>query len=452
NSIPDEQNSFRAPIPRMHLWPTAMDDAENINDNNWESDMHETVSNDEIPVSILAQECPENLDPQSVIFKIIMIVLLMCCCRLNALWRPTIEVDEKSIDEYDRLTDCAKLKGVLWPGMDLFDSATLEQKRMRNQRKGNDVLADMIYTSRQVEPAEVSYHASGEFRASRDIFGPLSGDDSPVKNPTPKKRKPVRKASALGDLSTNAPRLRATRAKKCHKQPTSPKKHCGLATVQFPQSLNPLTTGLSCNRNLQPTTEEDEEFRLTLSEAMNGKKRVFSIFQDTPANSPGRTESPLQDHQFDFATSLDLEDAFVNDRTGRIQEQAIGPFSSQVGVLSNIVPTSPSPISIPPQNQFFCCKENRQPDIQTTSAGPRSLSSSHVYLPQLCYDPLMNPLYHHGYSRSYSCASQVSNSESKSVKSPAFDGDLQIPNPLANFQESLIGSQKNSVSDLQYEL
>ncbi|EPQ67515.1 hypothetical protein BGT96224_4593B, partial [Blumeria graminis f. sp. tritici 96224] len=49
--------------------------------------------------------------------------------------------------------------------MDLFDSATLEQKRMRNQRKGNDVLADMIYTSRQVEPAEVSYHASGEFRA-----------------------------------------------------------------------------------------------------------------------------------------------------------------------------------------------------------------------------------------------------------------------------------------------
>lgn len=51
---------------------------------------------------------------------------------------------------------------------------------MRNQRKGNEVLADMIYTSEQVEPSEVSYHASGEFRASRDIFGPLSGDDSPV--------------------------------------------------------------------------------------------------------------------------------------------------------------------------------------------------------------------------------------------------------------------------------
>ncbi|VDB92952.1 Bgt-4593 [Blumeria graminis f. sp. tritici] len=61
----------------MHLWPTAMDDAENINDNNWESDMHETISSEEIPVSILAQECPENLDPQSVIFNIIMIVLLI---------------------------------------------------------------------------------------------------------------------------------------------------------------------------------------------------------------------------------------------------------------------------------------------------------------------------------------------------------------------------------------
>src|ERR1700712_5676786 len=106
--------------------------------------------------------------------------------------------------------------------MDLFDSATPEQKRKRNQKKDNSVLREMVATSLDVEPAEISYHPNGEFRASRDIFGPLSTENSPVSTssyhltqvadpqqtrspPSPKKRR-TRK-SALGDFSTNAPRL-----------------------------------------------------------------------------------------------------------------------------------------------------------------------------------------------------------------------------------------------------
>jgi len=80
----------------------------------------------------------------------------------------------------EKLTDSAKLKGIIWPGMDLFDSATPEMKRMRNQRKDNTVLEDMIATSLASEPAEVSFHANGDFRGSRDIFGPLSAESSPV--------------------------------------------------------------------------------------------------------------------------------------------------------------------------------------------------------------------------------------------------------------------------------
>lgn len=64
--------------------------------------------------------------------------------------------------------------------MDLFDAATPDQKRKRNQRKDDTVLEDMIATSKGIEPAEVSYHADGEFRYSRDIYGPLSTDVSPV--------------------------------------------------------------------------------------------------------------------------------------------------------------------------------------------------------------------------------------------------------------------------------
>ena len=65
--------------------------------------------------------------------------------------------------------------------MDLFDSATPEMKRMRNQRKDSNVLAGMRATSSNVEPAEISYHANGEFRGSRDIFGSLSPVGSPVR-------------------------------------------------------------------------------------------------------------------------------------------------------------------------------------------------------------------------------------------------------------------------------
>jgi len=64
--------------------------------------------------------------------------------------------------------------------MNLFDSATPEMKRMRNQRKDSNVMRQMKARSAEIEPAEISYFADGEFRASRDIFGPLSDEESPV--------------------------------------------------------------------------------------------------------------------------------------------------------------------------------------------------------------------------------------------------------------------------------
>lgn len=64
--------------------------------------------------------------------------------------------------------------------MDLFDSATPEMKRMRNQRKDDSVLEQMMATSNGVEPNEVVYNLNGEIHHTRDIFGPLSVENSPV--------------------------------------------------------------------------------------------------------------------------------------------------------------------------------------------------------------------------------------------------------------------------------
>lgn len=84
------------------------------------------------------------------------------------------------VEIMERLSDSAKLKGVLWPGMDLFDSATAEMKRMRNQRKDGSILELMMAASAEVQPTEISYHPDGAFRTARNIFGPLSTETSPV--------------------------------------------------------------------------------------------------------------------------------------------------------------------------------------------------------------------------------------------------------------------------------
>lgn len=99
----------------------------------------------------------------------------------NRLVTPAKVSTGKKSKSGEKIPDSAQLKGVLWPGMDLFDSATAEMKRMRNQRKNSNVMRQMMATSAEIEPAEISYFADGEFRGSRDIFGPLSGENSPVR-------------------------------------------------------------------------------------------------------------------------------------------------------------------------------------------------------------------------------------------------------------------------------
>jgi geranylgeranyl transferase type-2 subunit beta len=100
--------------------------------------------------------------------------------RLGSPWKLGNDDDEKSDT---KSTDSIKLKGVQWPGMDLFDSATPEMKRMRNQRKDSSVLEQMKATSAEITTEEVVYNLDGSVSHIRDIFGPPSCDVSPVSIP-----------------------------------------------------------------------------------------------------------------------------------------------------------------------------------------------------------------------------------------------------------------------------
>lgn len=92
---------------------------------------------------------------------------------------PSDNATDVAGEEYDR----SKLKGALWPGMSVFDSATESQKRKRNQRKDASILKQMQQTSAEVEPTEIIWSEDGEFQRMRDIYASPSIDGSPVCEP-----------------------------------------------------------------------------------------------------------------------------------------------------------------------------------------------------------------------------------------------------------------------------
>lgn len=67
--------------------------------------------------------------------------------------------------------------------MDLFDSATAEMKKKRNQKKDGSVLRQMKINSKEVVPSEWVFESDGSLRKIRSIFAVYESDDSPVCHP-----------------------------------------------------------------------------------------------------------------------------------------------------------------------------------------------------------------------------------------------------------------------------
>ncbi|KAK0119296.1 hypothetical protein ONS95_008143 [Cadophora gregata] len=405
---------FRAPVPRMQDWPSEDRTRTSAMDDDWEPHtMYTTPTARRRVPNFTRLETPASskVDPS-----------LTTPVKLD-LGDPDYTQNQKP---GEKLTDSAKLKGVIWPGMDLFDSATPEMKRMRNQRKDHTVLEDMIATSLASEPAEVSFHANGDFRGSRDIFGPLSAESSPARSvPSPKKRKVRQTNKALSNVSTNAPRMRASRAKKGVVAAPSPQKRQAAsmstrAVGLFPAAplLNPLA---NIERRYVPTAEEDEEFRLTVGDMT--KKRGFTIFQDIPEVSPGRTETPLEDHRFELFGSHGL------------------PTFPNNSMNSNHTLASPTPVPRPTMYRASG-KENGQAEMLTYHPNRRALSDSQVYPPHAYHEGVSNPLFHQNYARTYGYGGgPFGYTGFGDARSPSGFGSNFItdfnrqPNPMANMSQ-----------------
>ncbi|KAF4552400.1 Hypothetical protein D9617_10g073810 [Elsinoe fawcettii] len=102
-----------------------------------------------------------------------------------------------SYQDNTKVSDSNMLKGIIWPGMDLFDSATPEMRRKRNQKKSLDVVDRLVATSNLIEATEVVYTPEINESKSRPITGFPHSSVSPVKrtsSPAPAKK--ARKSSA----------------------------------------------------------------------------------------------------------------------------------------------------------------------------------------------------------------------------------------------------------------
>ncbi|KAF3762548.1 hypothetical protein M406DRAFT_332928 [Cryphonectria parasitica EP155] len=106
-----------------------------------------------------------------------------------------------------------KLKGAFWPGMRIFDAATPEMRRMRNQKKHHSVLENMVMTSESVEQTEYVWNEDlGEIERTRNVYDSPSIDGSPSRDEAEAQAPPPKKRRGRGAASAASTSQRQTRS------------------------------------------------------------------------------------------------------------------------------------------------------------------------------------------------------------------------------------------------
>lgn len=178
------------------------------------------------------------------------------------------------------------LKGVKWPGMSLFDSASLEAQRLRNQKKDTSVLEQMEHNSTSVEQIERIYWPDGSLKKQRVITGNV--ESSPTKDPTPpakpqRRRRTKVDKGILRDVSTNVP-MAGRRRKAREAAGSNPSKQSsnlhnvsqGAPPNAEPQTIYPQ----SLHTGFEPPGGKHCGEPRTSGLQNHGHKRAFQIYRD----------------------------------------------------------------------------------------------------------------------------------------------------------------------------
>ncbi|GAB1194088.1 hypothetical protein APSETT444_003329 [Aspergillus pseudonomiae] len=193
---------------------------------------------------------------------------------------PLVDDIESEVDK-DRVDEIARLKGVLWPGMDIFDSATAQMRRKRNQKKDENALRMMEKTSMGVEPTELIFSPTGILRKQRVISGNVE-DSSPLKGETPiPRRRSTRSKRALSQTDANIQRGQDRKRKK------KVVKHVPITVGQdlnhrdsyFTRATSPEAPS---GGNQLTHGESADDFALTFNGPESRSRTGLKIFCDTP--------------------------------------------------------------------------------------------------------------------------------------------------------------------------
>jgi len=307
-------------VPRMHLWPTAREqtregikplDAQSLVSIESESGILSEKDSGYSTPSISNPTSTFYPDPSTVSH-------FQDSSFFDSKHNILIQNHEDDVFECPRLVgvrdpdmdgEGTKLKGVFWPGMDIFDSATPEMKRKRNQKKDGSVLEQMMINSAEVEATELVFTPEGKLKKQQRITGMVESS-SPMKeeSPKPKRRRSNLKKPILTEISGNYPKVAQINE---GVKPGQVGK--GYRVTDFQQTSRDALATLDTSsaiwtqdnsRRYMPTEDEDSEWRLTLGDLGAKKRSGFAIFADTErsghtqgVNAPGSQFSAPTYHQ-----------------------------------------------------------------------------------------------------------------------------------------------------------
>jgi hypothetical protein len=207
--------------------------------------------------------------------------------------RQTRDVEPK-VEEVDTTkvtpNNYSKLKGIIYPGMDLFDAATPDEARRRNQKKDVSIVKNLENRSKLVQPTETVYGGDWDMKKQRHIDelednSSLIEGETPITNPKAKPRSRKR-----------APRLVKTKVKVRTRSPRRaiPGQHVIPAIVRIPSST---ALNLNMHTSYSPTAEENAEFQYAVRNMPHRKRPGnFAIYTEggPTAFTPGLSAYPGQ--------------------------------------------------------------------------------------------------------------------------------------------------------------
>jgi hypothetical protein len=164
--------------------------------------------------------------------------------------------------------------------MDLFDAATEEMRKRRNQKKDGSALKKMKKTSELVMPAEAIYSSEGAWLRTRVITGNVD-DTSPLRGETPVPKPVRRRRQPLAEIDGNIPRppLPKSKGNRRRTRRLGLKEAARESSPYIPSS--PMGAVYRPASRFSPTEDENMEFKLTVGNLKDRKKRGnFAIFND----------------------------------------------------------------------------------------------------------------------------------------------------------------------------